>query len=182
METNHQVIEKFHAGNRKPALQSVFCVCIVWIPTEKHIFFKKIPMIPLISKYKYFEMWNAMKAILLLVPIWPYLSFRLYSQYLRCPIRVQSDLMRRTQFDPRMDGTWHTSHNDCVRSILKCMCAIANSRCEWFDHPMHLKSMDIRDGRMSFAHNPNGPAGWKCTGVFCSSRTKRQIRKTYCIS
>lgn len=104
-------------------------------------------------------------------PIWSYLSFHLYSQYLRCPKREQSDPETRIQFDLRLDEIGRTSHSDCDRSILICRCAIANSRFEWFDRRMRSISMGIHDERMSYAHNPNGPTVWRCSDVSCNSRT-----------
>lgn len=109
------------------------------------------------------------------VPIWSYLSFHLYSQYLRCPIRAQFDPAKRTQFGLQSDGIGRTSHSDCGRSILICRCAIANSKCEWFDRPTRSISMGIRDGRMSCAHSPNGPTEWRCTDVSCNSRTVEPV-------
>lgn len=61
----------------------------------------------------------------------------------------------RTQFDLQLDETLRTSHNDYDQSTLKCMFSIANSIYELFDHRMRSKSMDIHDGKMLYAHNPN---------------------------
>lgn len=66
--------------------------------------------------------------------------------------------MTPTQFDLQRDGTLRTSHNDYDQSIRKCTSAIANSKFGSFDRRMHSESMDIRDGKMLFAHNPNDRA------------------------
>lgn len=98
--------------------------------------------------------WTSDKTVL----IWYYLSFRHDSQYLRYPTHEQFDPMMRKRFDLQSDGIGHTSHNDCDRSIRIYTFVIASSIYELFDHPTHLISMGIRDGKMSYVHSPNGHA------------------------